>query len=740
MNITLTGNKIAQDTKFLAFEKNNGVDVINITVDTDEEWTYKLDVKYPDKCCSCEQLYNIIDLTRNGNVCTVVLTKDMLPFNGKYIMQLRAIDSDKVQHSDTFDAWVKYSIDPGAAYDPVPSEFYQIEDNITEINNHPPKPGENGYWLIWDAVTHQYKESAIPLPDGTLPEVTVDTSGKYLSNDGKKAYWAEVQTGTESKIDKIEVNSVEQPIIDKTVNIAVPTKTSDLSNDSGYITNEALDGYATKAELPTKVSQLKNDSKFINESALDGYAKTVDIPTKTSQLNNDSGYITANDIPVKSVDGATGDVVTNAVKTTVQTLTDTQKQQARGNIGVVDVPTPSAENVGKIPVSKQVGDGYKYVMEDKSTSDLSLGITGTTIGQVPAVKTIDEQGKPTEWEATALPNEAFIVYFTLERKLVGDPVITSDRTPEEVIAAIAVKKQVIALLEERHCITPLCNIADTISYLYFYTIREDGYINGVGWTIENDMSGEKTYTLTAVHPGTFIRYNGLLGQNQIFGTGETGSYEFKQHIMFENLPEVTTSDNGKFMRVVSGAWAVAEGDASLGIAGASTEQSPIINAVDADGKPTAWVAAVLAKADGSNIPTDASVKATWRNSIDALPGVNVYGKADANGKIKAYTDAACTQEATYLVSMRIYDDGNALLIYDHKTYQCVGFEEPSSMQGSGNYLVTVFSRFEIATDSAGTAVLKVETAKLNIMDYVSGAINAPITITAGELPLTTTTT
>lgn len=545
MNITLTGNKITQDTKFLAFEKNNNVDVINITVDTDESWTYKLDVKYPEKCCSGEQLYNIINLTRNGNTYTAVLTKDMLPFAGKYTMQIRGINGDKVAHSDTFDAWVKYSIEPASTYDPVPSEFYQIEDNITEINNNPPKPGENGYWLIWDVTTHKYKESAIPLPDGTLPEVTVDTSGKYLSNDGKKPYWAEVQAGTEGKIDKIEVNNVEQPIIDKTVNIAVPTKTSDLSNDSGYITNEALNSYATKAELPTKVSQLENDSKFINESALDGYAKTADIPTKTSQLNNDSGYITVNDVPVKSVDGATGDVVTNAVKTTVQTLTDAQKQQARDNIGVVDVPTPSAENVGKIPVSKQVGDGYKYVMEDKSTSDLSLGITG-----------------------------------------------------------------------------------------------------------------------------------------------------------------------------------------------ASTGQSPIINAVDADGKPTAWGAAALAKADGSNIPTDAMD--AWRTRIAALPGIKVYGKADANGKIKAYIDAACTEEATYRVPMALNDYGNALLIYDHKTYQCVGFEALASMQGA--YLVAVFFRFEIATDSAGTAVLKVETAKLNVMDYISGAINAPITITAGELPLTTTTT
>lgn len=179
-------------------------------------------------------------------------------------------------------------------------------------------------------------------------------------------------------------------------------------------------------------------------------------------------------------------------------------------------------------------------------------------------------------------------------------------------------------------------------------------------------------------------------------------------------------------------------DLSLGINGASTGQSPIINTVDADGKPTAWGTAMLAKADGSNIPQNLDTMNTWRTNIAALPGVKVYGKADADGKIKAYTDAACTQEATYLVALGLSDYGNALLIYDHRTYQCVGFEEPASIQGA--YAVAVFFRSEIATDSAGAAVLKVETAKLNVMDYLSGAANAPITITAGELPLTATTT
>ena len=45
---------------------------------------------------------------------------------------------------------------------------------------------------------------------------------------------------------------------------------------------------AVTIEVPTKTSDLTNDSNF---------ATTSDIPTKTSQLTNDSGFITANDIP-----------------------------------------------------------------------------------------------------------------------------------------------------------------------------------------------------------------------------------------------------------------------------------------------------------------------------------------------------------------------------------------------------------------------------------------------------------
>lgn len=86
----------------------------------------------------------------------------MLPFDGMYLMQLRGINGDKVYHSETFKVWVKYSIEPGEVYNPVPSEFYQIENNITEINNNPPVPSDDGYWMIWDVNEHGYVKSDIP--------------------------------------------------------------------------------------------------------------------------------------------------------------------------------------------------------------------------------------------------------------------------------------------------------------------------------------------------------------------------------------------------------------------------------------------------------------------------------------------------------------------------------------------------------------------------------------------------
>lgn len=120
---------------------------------------------------------------------------------------------------------------------------------------------------------------------------------------------------TEAKATANEAKSIAQGIAGD-----IPTKTSELTNDSGFI---------TEADIPTKTSDLTNDSGFVNATqaanaapvqsvngqtgdvvvsgggavdSVNGQTGDVvlNIPTKTSDLTNDSGFVTDADIPTKT--------------------------------------------------------------------------------------------------------------------------------------------------------------------------------------------------------------------------------------------------------------------------------------------------------------------------------------------------------------------------------------------------------------------------------------------------------
>ena len=92
---------------------------------------------------------------------------------------------------------------------------------------------------------------------------------------------------------------------------AIPTKVSQLTNDSGYLTTQvrahwnATSGAGVinnKPTIPTKVSQLTNDSGYLTtqqqadwsaSSGVTAIKNKPTIPTKTSQLTNDSGFLTS---------------------------------------------------------------------------------------------------------------------------------------------------------------------------------------------------------------------------------------------------------------------------------------------------------------------------------------------------------------------------------------------------------------------------------------------------------------
>lgn len=160
MEITISGTKVnITGDRIIGFALNNLVNTFTATTDLTSEWNYQLYVHMivPD-------LYNIINLNwKEGTQNIYVdLTADMLPYSGRYEMQFIASNGELSGRTEIFEVWVQNSIDVAKAYDPIPSEFYQIEDNIRELNSHPPYPGPYGYWMIWNTNTNQYEQSTLP--------------------------------------------------------------------------------------------------------------------------------------------------------------------------------------------------------------------------------------------------------------------------------------------------------------------------------------------------------------------------------------------------------------------------------------------------------------------------------------------------------------------------------------------------------------------------------------------------
>lgn len=149
----------------------------------------------------------------------------------------------------------------------------------------------------YDALFHKPQINSVTLEDNkTLTELGIQPAGDYVVPSDLDAYY------TKSQMD-ITLST-------KANTTDIPTDNSQLANGAGYATKtyvdaeieatidippqtimelkelaENLDDIAMKNEIPTKTSELTNDSN---------YATTSQIPTKISDLQNDSDFTTVN--------------------------------------------------------------------------------------------------------------------------------------------------------------------------------------------------------------------------------------------------------------------------------------------------------------------------------------------------------------------------------------------------------------------------------------------------------------
>jgi len=145
----------------------------------------------------------------------------------------------------------------------------------------------------------------------------------------------------------------------------IPTKTSDLQNDSGFVTGqEVSQTYETKSDATAKETALQNAINAKQDNLVSG----ENIKTINGESILGPGDINAGD--------------PNAVKFTTQTLTDEQKAQARTNIGAGTYSKP----VGGIPKTDFDND----VQNSLGKADSALQPAALT----PITDLIPEQATP----------------------------------------------------------------------------------------------------------------------------------------------------------------------------------------------------------------------------------------------------------------------------------------------------------------------------------------------------------
>ena len=148
-----------------------------------------------DMLVECRGNYNIVPLTVNDTGASATLTADQLALSGYYDFQLRGTQDSVIHHTNSTQVFIPDTIVGPGTWPVLPTEFSQAEAAIKELNAHPPVPGENGYWMLWDLDTHAYVQSDLPIPG-----LTMQIGDTITGEPGTDALVENVGTPTEPKL------------------------------------------------------------------------------------------------------------------------------------------------------------------------------------------------------------------------------------------------------------------------------------------------------------------------------------------------------------------------------------------------------------------------------------------------------------------------------------------------------------------------------------------------------------
>ena len=166
---------------------------LEILGDIPEGWSWTLMVQ-------ADKHLDIIALAPMEGGMGVDLTAEMLALSGYYTVQLKGVQGELVRHTNQVRIFIPDSLSGDANWPEIPSEFSQAEARIRELNEHPPYPGDAGYWMVWDLETDTYIQSPLPLPpvaEGPPGKAATITVGETITGDPDTPAKVE-NTGTEN--------------------------------------------------------------------------------------------------------------------------------------------------------------------------------------------------------------------------------------------------------------------------------------------------------------------------------------------------------------------------------------------------------------------------------------------------------------------------------------------------------------------------------------------------------------
>ena len=188
MILTFSNWKITKPSGILGYQYDNLTRELVVQGDLPEGWTW-------DILVSASGNSDTWPLALGDGQASITLTDNNLSVRGEYYLQLRGTNGDQVRHTNVITAYNSRSLSGAGQWPTLPTEWIQAEKDIKELNAHPPVPGENGYWLLWDLDTHAYVQSNLPIPG-----LTMQIGDTITGEPGTDALVENVGTPTEPKL------------------------------------------------------------------------------------------------------------------------------------------------------------------------------------------------------------------------------------------------------------------------------------------------------------------------------------------------------------------------------------------------------------------------------------------------------------------------------------------------------------------------------------------------------------